>query len=592
MPLTDAQRRQLNQQCNRLPIAKLIEYVTKGLVVFPDDLPELSPERKQAIQDAMNNMPNPAEQAEWAAIVPRLQEKSDAVLLMLNNYIANWGTTLPTGNHVADAQTAIDQINKEKQQAMAEQEQAEWEHLDENDIQALTAHLTKYPWTSHKMEIDNYVWLQVTQSPNVLEMVGLYLRHFPSGIHAAEANDIKTNYGEWEQLDKQGTIEEVFGYIKDHPDSGFIDLANQKLKTLKTEEVARMQEMQSNYPIDDLFYYISQGIFTEDELVEEGVATQESLQILRKLDDVKDSLPDINEEIRKCRKECAEGHTDVFLFGIPSTGKTCILMGLIGSSSININTVRAGGPYSCALQQYLEAGFTIGQTPKDFVATIEAEIPDGKHKHKLNLVEMAGEDFAFKIADNENGQVSFEDIGAGATDLLCNNNKKVFFIIVDPTARVVAFNHLVDETDEQGNVRTYLVRKNVNQKIILKRLVDLLAQPENKHILKNVDSINIVVTKADMLGDGQEREKKAYECFIQQHRNIVGPLTELCQENGINIATNGVPMLYTFSLGRFYVGGIYQYDETDANKLVEVLRGNTEVTKKETFWGKVRNTLN
>ena len=267
-------------------------------------------------------------------------------------------------------------------------------------------------------------------------------------------------------------------------------------------------------------------------------------------------------------------------------------MGLIGSPNININTVRAGGPYACVLEQFLDAGLTIGQTPKDFVATIEASIQDGKDKHLLNLVEMAGEDFAFKIADNEEGVVSFEDIGVGATKLLCNENKKSFFIIVDPTAKRIAFNHLVNKTDAEGNVRTYLVRKNVNQKIILKRLVDLLAQPENKKILKNVDSINIVITKADLLGDGQEREDEAYRRFLDQYKNIINPIVDLCRENNININTNGNPMLYTFSLGHFYLGGVFQYDPADANKLIEVLKGNTEIAKKNNFGENFRDIFN
>ena len=151
---------------------------------------------------------------------------------------------------------------------------------------------------------------------------------------------------------------------------------------------------------------------------------------------------------------------------------------------------------------------------------------------------------------------------------------------------------MVNETDKEGNVRTFLVRKNVNQKIILKRLVDLLAQPENKKILKNVDSISIVITKADLLGNGQERDEEAYRRFMDQHQNIISPLVDLCRENGINASTNGQPMLYTFSLGRFYVGGVYQYDPTDANKLIEVLKGNTEITKKGSFGGRFKDIFN
>ena len=349
------------------------------------------------------------------------------------------------------------------------------------------------------------------------------------------------------------------------------------------DELQKMRLQGSSYTAQQVFQLLKSGKISRQQLYDAGLATPESLDILSERDDIISSLPDIGGELAKCRRESASDHTDVFLLGIPSTGKTSILMGLIGSPRININTVRAGGPYACVLEQYLDAGLTIGQTPQDFIATIEAEIPDGRQRHLLNLVEMAGEDFAFKIADNEQNIVSLEDIGTGATKLLMSSNKKVLFLIVDPTAQRVAFNHLTQETDGEGNTRTFLVRRNVNQKIILKRLVDLLSQPENKRILRNVEAISIIITKADVLGSGKEREDKAYQRFMEQHQNILRPLIELCRANDINRDSDGQPMLYTFSLGRFYVGGVYQYDATDANKLVEVLRRCTPSSRKGMF---------
>ena len=518
-------------------------------------------------------------------------------------------------------------------------EDEEWEELDKNSAQALTSYLRQHPNTGHLQEIDNYLWNIVENNvdePQKKNAIRSYLQLFPNGMYEQEAKSLlgmSTGHVAPQPPVEQsvpkpavpvehqksvssgqspiapaapavgtaargnaGTpippsissldLVDTWDWMAANPNDANYGLASQHFTELKEKEIATMHEQLSAYSPDRVLYLLEKGIVSKDELLREGLVSPESLKILNERDDILDSLPDINVEIAKCHKECAEDHTDVFLFGIPSTGKTCILMGLIGSSNININTVRAGGPYACVLEQFLDAGLTIGQTPKDFVATIEASIQDDKGKHLINLVEMAGEDFAFKIADNENGMVSFEDIGAGATKLLCNNNKKSFFIIIDPTAKRVAFNHLVNETDADGHVRTYLVRKNVNQKIILKRLIDLLAQPENKKIMKNVDSISIVITKADLLGSGQEREEEAYSRFMDEHKKIIGPIVELCRENGINAKTNGQPMLYTFSLGRFYVGGVYQYDPTDADKLIEVLKGNTEINKKGTFGSK------
>lgn len=584
------------QQLKNAPANKIVSYIDSGHINYPVDLdciPGFDPKKRTEIDLLMAARPNKQEQAEWAEIMPILSQLDNGSLRQqLLSYVAHWSTLKPSGNHLVEAGMKLKEIESYEAQLTAKEEAESWAAVDRQNPDSLKMHLAIYPSSTHKGEIEECLWTIAKSSSNPVWAVREFLALFPESIHSEAALALQQTYSEWQEVESGGDLQAVYEYIEQHPGSPLTEQARTRIQELKRDEIDNMRQLQSAYPISSLFYYIEKGIFTEDELINEGVATIESLDILHHLDEVKDSLPDINVEISKCNKELAKDHTDVFLFGIPSTGKTCILMGLIGSQTININTVRSGGPYACALQQYLEAGFTIGQTPKDFVATIEAEIPDGNKKHQLNLIEMAGEDFAFKIADNENGKVSFEDIGVGATEVLCNNNRKVFFIIVDPTARTVAFNHVYEEQEADGTKHSYLIRKNVNQGIILKRMVDLLCLPENSHILDKVDFIHIIVTKADVYGDGADREEKAMERFMQHHRNIVQPLTDLCQKHGINVATKGVPKLYTFSLGSFYVGGIYKYNHVDADKLVGVLKENTESVKPSGFWGGLKKLFN
>ena len=499
---------------------------------------------------------------------------------------------MPAKNHVAEAKNKISEIEAFRRAEAEERERKEWDSLDQFDISSLMSYLNKYPNTIHRSEIDNAVWGLVSTSPSPAKSINDYLAYFPTGNHSNEARIALQEYASWQTIKSNKDLMEVYDYIQDHGDSPFIGEANILLLELKEKEIAEMKRMASNYPADTLLQYLRDGIFSENELINKGVVTTDSLEILSNLDSVRDGLPNIVDEIQNCRRECAAGRTDVFLFGIPSTGKSCILMGLIGSSDIDVSYVKAGGPYAAALQQYLDAGFTIGQTPADFVATLEAEIPNGNQTHFVNLVEMAGEDFAFKLAQNPDGQISFKDMGAGAPELLSNNNRKAFFLIVDPTARVVTFNRIISSIDAEGNEQKRMIRSNVNQRITLKRMVDLFAQPENASIMEKVDSIHIIVTKADMCGNDVERDEKAFELFMTQYQSIIRPLVNICEKYGINVATNGFPKLYTFSLGNFYVGGIYQYDETDANKLVNVIKGNVWGERKPSFLDKVRAIVN
>ena len=587
MALTEDQKKQLNAQCDRMPVLKIVEYIDKGFVNFPDDLPSLSDDRKKAIQDILDSRPNPQEQREWNDLAPLTTNLDDGLKNALNSYISHWESRKPVGNHLEEAGRLLEAIRQKEIEQRILIEKADWDLVDQADKQSLLGHKQKYPESGHMQEIEDALWTLVNGSENIPQEVEEFLQHFPDSKYKTQAQQILSSYQEWQDIKDEGDLLSTFQYLQNHPDSPFANDARLLLLELKGEELQTMRELLANYPIENLFYYLDNGIYTEDELIAAEVATSESLEIIRKFEKIKGQLPDVNAEIAKCKKVCAEGHTDVFLFGIPSTGKSCILMGLIGSPQIEIDPIRAAGPYSDVLQQYLDAGLTIGQTPKNFVATIEACISDMKEKHLLNLVEMSGEDFAFKMADNENGKISFEDMGNGATRLLCNDNHKVFFIIVDPTARVVAFNHLVEDGEN-----SYLVRKNVNQRVTLNRMIGLLRQPENKKILKKVESIHIIMTKSDTLGTPDERDQKAMEHFTKHYQGIVKPLTQLCLENGINRRTNGMPKLYTFSLGKFYVGGVYKYDQSDANKLIQVLKHDTESIGNGGFFDKVRNVFN
>ena len=588
MSLTEAQKKQLS----KLSVQKLLDYMDKGTISFPEDFTYVDDVKKEQVQNEVAQRPNPQEVREWKIIEDKWDDNSETLRYLLESYIMKWESFMPSQNHVADAKNKIADMDALERDALKAKELKEWDEVDQFDIHSLYGYLAKYPKSIHISEIDDAVWSIIqNQGYRVME-VNEYMRKFSTGRHLSEASRVLNEYTTWQNVKNSREILGVFNYIEDNEDSPFLNEAKILLLELKDEEIEKMRRMASNYSADTLLSFLDNGIFSENELISKDVVTTDSLQILLNLQQVKDGLPDINDEINKCRKECAPDRTDVFLFGIPSTGKSCILMGLIGSSDIDVSYAKAGGPYAGALRQCLEAGFTIGQTPKDFVATLEAEIENGSQTHKINLVEMAGEDFAFKLAQNPDGQISFKDMGEGAPELLGNDNRKAFFLIVDPTARVVTFNRIVTTYDSEGNAIQKVVRSNVNQLITLKRMVDLFALDENASIMQKVDSIHIIITKADMCGNDVERDEKAYDLFMSKYKSILRPLAKLCEKYGINVSTNGFPKLYTFSLGNFYVGGIYQYDETDANKLVNVIKGSVWGEKKPSIFDRLRDIVN
>ena len=71
-------------------------------------------------------------------------------------------------------------------------------------------------------------------------------------------------------------------------------------------------------------------------------------------------------------------------------------------------------------------------------------------------------------------------------------------------------------------------------------------------------------------------------------------LKKICKEGNfaINAGSDYLPKLYTFSLGKFYLGGVYDYDPADSRKLLKVIRRITCGQRERNFLDKVKDVLN
>ena len=584
----------VQQRCNSMNIDRLLQLVqTKEISL--DELPGLLPERKAYIEENLNKVPNAQEQKEWAEIQPLLENQDELLLDKLKNYILQWEGSRPTGNHVDEALSLYHQVEAAVSQAIAAQEETDWMAVDPLSKSSLLGHLDKYPHTTHRDEIEEGVWA-CSNKESVSDLED-YLHRFPGGKHAGEAQQMLGAIVEWDNIKNTQDIFTICEYLHSHPDTPFRQQADTLILRLKQKEKTMMKESPNFYEVDRLKRMLNEGIFTKNELIVDGVMTENVLEVLLN-NDLKNDLPDINQAIADSTPECKEGYTDVFFFGVPSTGKTCVLMGLSRSDHLRVNLAAGGGDYASALQQYTDLGITVPRTPGSFVTTLEASISAKAGKsalHKINLVEMSGEEFAFSIANNPDHEFSFEDMGTGATELLKNNNRKVFFLIIDPTINVVKINReVVKEYDQMtGAPITQLERCVANQPTIIQKMVNLMENEQNADIMSKVDSIHIIMTKSDTMGDAVKREEEALKIFNTKYKsNILEPLIDLCKEYNINSKYGFRPKLYTFSLGTFYVGGLYEYEQADSNKLVIAIRNSTQSQRKPTLWDKIKKVVN
>lgn len=569
----------LNQQQVSIVMSQSVEqikkYIADGLLKFPDDLlaHKDSPKFK-AIEKELSNIPAPEALARWKEISGIPAADISQLSRALSEFITKYGQY--PGNA-----SMIDRARQKLGAITSEVEKADWEAVTANPtISGLLTHRHKYQATTHEADIDNRVW-ELTDPANNAQ-VNRYLQEFPNGLHRSEAQEVKSSQELWIGVSTDADLITLSDYIQEMPLSPFIPKARELMTKLKVDEIRDMIENPGTYSPEMLKMLIDEGIFSQDELIANGVCSESTFDMLANPPE----LPNI-EQKENPNPTIVKGPTDVFLFGIPSSGKTCVLMGLLGSRNFIYDNAAEGlgGEYADNLSIYRRHGKAPGRTYGNFVAQIQGAIyPDNSPvTYPINLIEMSGEEFAMKIALNPENKVDFEDMGTGATQLLTSDNRKIIFIVIDPTAT-----GLIKITSEREDGSS--VTKIVEQDIIITKMVNMLIK--NPKVLKNTNAIHFIMTKSDILGSRSERDQVAVDRIRSLYGKTITTLRDICKNYSINKSTDYQPSLFTFSLGQFHVGDLFEYDSYDADKLMKLITSMAQGRKESGFFSKFQNKVN
>lgn len=575
-----------------------IETVVDPLII--EELKEAArdPQEKQAFDEIALKM----------QLIPSDPTGIQSLLTLVNRYLSKYPASPKSDNVTGYANqlsnALIEAQERERQEKERAREQARWESLNKNSYGALQGYKAQFPDSVHLSELDDLMWELTRQQIN-FTTINRYLSDWPAGRHSIEANNAIDQIMEWDNIRHKGDIIQIATYYQANKDGALGKEIFRKLQELKQLELEKMRKNPADYDLYKINQLFETGVFTKWELIDERLMTEESYDMLSETDrEAYTNLQGL--QVEDPNLSAPEGCTDIYLFGTPGTGKTCLLMGLAKANGkgYTLNMRVAGGRYASALQQYVSAGITPGRTFGNFVTlingTVKSEIKERKLfsstiktvNHPINLVEMSGEEFAEHIAEND--KVTFADMGTGATNLLKNNNRKVFFLIVDCSGDKIKVEKRQNIMNEQGEVIDQVVRKiYISQLDILNKFVGLFELPENRNIMKNVDSIHFVVTKSDLLADHPvERQKKAVELLREMYLGPVEALKKICKDSKrINYSTNFTPHVFTFSLGNFYLGDVFTFNDKDTLEIVNAIRAVTCGSKEKSFLDILKDKL-
>lgn len=571
-----------------------------------------APELSQEAESYLKELKNKAIDTEWIDLksmpIFSLAELKNSISLV-KSFINRYQSTYP--NKAAEAQSHLEgllsRLNDLEIEESREKERSDWDRVDKTSFNAIITYLKTHPNSPFKDDADNALWALASSEPFRKKNLQRYLNTLPYGLHYPEAQefmDLMVKFANGDPAREEVLVVEdidifdIKEWLEDHVDSTLYPIVDSMFEKSKEIEIEKIRQNPAAYSDLKALSLLNQGIFDKGELFYHGFANEWSLQKLRErqtfernhpVDTPKGTYDEIDGEV-----------TDVFLFGVPNAGKTCVLSGLINSEKSQFVTIKGDGKYVELLQDYCsEASSIPGRTKGGFVAVCQGKIKDSDNEyHQVNLIDMAGEDFAIKIANNQAGTTSFADMGHGASELLASDHRKVVFIIIDPSTEKQKFTRnepILDaygnvKTDADGNPLTQDVRYEISQINTLSRLAQLFAiERRNKSVCDNLNAIHFVVTKSDTLGDQTNMESLVREKTKIYETNLFDMIKDLCAPDKLNIPS---PRIFPFSLGQFYIGGIYSYSSNDSNLLLDAICCASSKVRRNKFIDGINNFLN
>lgn len=489
---------------------------------------------KRIMRDAGEPIPQKYRKAIEAEFT-RAEEEDWTVACQLDTVTAykDYMAKYPQGKHVEDANKAIERLNHAKELNAAEED---WERLDKNDKDALEDFIIKYHDSPHTQEAKEY------------------LERILRGEYGIEA--LKK---EIESIEEANNIlapqKEIYRIIASFLDRGQISGKN-LLDAIKEDhnfvsgDVVKLLKNSNYLNYSDL---LKTGI--EDDFIK--AALDESPSNVFPIYDPFDSIT---------QKDC----TEVYFWGIPSSGKTCALGAILRSAAkgelatFTQDNRCQGYGYMTRLSEVFKMDSTSTLppgTPTDAyfeMGFILREKKDKKEKeHPITCIDLAGELIEIMYKRNANEPITDlqENVLKTLTNVLVDkktNNRKIHFFVIEYGAEK----------------RQYL---GLTQPALLDASMQYIRQLGIFE--KNTDKIYLLITKVDKTGKtGKGLKIELVDYLKKYYNNFYSQLKDICRSYEIN---GGEVEVLPFSLGTVCFQQYCKYEDIFAANIVKLLLDNT-----------------
>lgn len=253
------------------------------------------------------------------------------------------------------------------------------------------------------------------------------------------------------------------------------------------------------------------------------------------------------------------GYTDLYFFGQPGSGKSCILASIfnyLDQQAMIINNAYnpEGNKYRSMLNDEISYGILPDSTAAEGVNYIPIELINHEHngvRHPLNFIEMSGELFNKAYE----GGINSENLAA--RNYLNNTNRKLIYFVLD--------------YDQHEKSRTVSSGPSQSSK-----MQSILALLDEFGTLQYTDGIYIVVTKSDLFPAGVDRYQYAKQFLESSYKSFLVNCKSLQDKYRNNFEIT----VYPYSIGQVkFQNLLVQIDLRSPKELVEDILAETFATK-------------
>jgi len=391
-------------------------------------------------------------------------------------------------------------------------------------------------------------------------------------IRELEEEEKKKDEAAWNEADNKKDLIAYHNYLNIYPNGIYSNLAKARIKEIKKIEGDKAIEKEKlledikNRPNDFTPYQINtlirDGKISETDLLNKGF-DEEIVKAIQTLKEPTLRLGEVPSEI-------APGFTEVYFWGMPSSGKTCALSGILSHANKKglLETKSGEGfHYMNQLKNIFsrEIGFLPSATNVEKTQYLPFHLKDdaGK-KHPIALIELAGE--IFKCFYKIEGKIELDHHLLNTINTvqkyLNGSNRKVHFFVVDLDR---------DPTEIDGD--------SVSQEDYL--YAAQIYFTANKIFEKSTDAIYIIATKSDTLKcSPQEQEDKSEELLMLNYPSFIETLKDVCEDK-----KNGLSKLkfIPFSMGEVYFNKICRFNPSSSAEIIEILQLKTGKIQKKSW---------